>query len=167
VLVPFGERVPLASLFGVGTLCECSDEEYTKPLETGVGKVGCAICIESIYPTTVHKQAFCGAQLLCVCTNDSWFGKSSARKVHFRHSIMRAAENGKYLLRSGNCGISAIIKPTGEVQSIRTQTSKGVVTGEVQLIEKTTLYSRFKDLFTVFPAALAALAVIKMYKSKK
>ena len=167
VLVPFGEKIPFAALFGSSTLCECSDDVHTKPLETALGKVGCAICIESVYPETVRKQAADGAQILCVCTNDSWFGKSSARKVHFRHSIMRAAENGKYLLRSGNCGISAIIKPTGEVQSVRTQTSKGVVTGEVQLIEKTTLYSRFKDLFTVFPAALAALAVIKMYKSKK
>ena len=164
VLVPFGEKIPFAALFGSSTLCECSDDVHTKPLETALGKVGCAICIESVYAETVRKQAADGAQILCVCTNDSWFGKSSARNVHFRHSIMRAAENGKYLLRSGNCGISAIIKPTGEVQSVRTQTSKGVVTGEVRLIEERTLYSRFKDLFTIFPAALAALAVIKMYK---
>ena len=167
VLVPFGEKIPFAALFGSKTLCECSDDIHTKPLETALGKIGCAICIESVYPETVRKQAADGAQILCVCTNDSWFGKSSARQVHFRHSIMRAAENGKYLLRSGNCGISAIIKPTGEVQSVRTQTSKGVVTGEVQLIEEKTLYSRFKDLFTVFPALLTAIAIMKMYKGKK
>lgn len=167
VLVPFGEKIPLAFLFGMQTLCECSDEQYTKPLETELGSIGCAICIESIYPETVRRQAAGGAQILCVCTNDSWFGKSYARNMHFRHSIMRAAENGKYLLRSGNCGISAIIKPTGEVQSIRTQTSKGVVTGQISLITKRTLYSRFKDLFTVLPALLVVAAVIKMYKGRQ
>ena len=80
---------------------------------------------------------------------------------------MRAAENGKYLLRAGNCGISAIIKPTGEVLDLREEKSKGVVTGEVRLIEQVTLYSGFKDLFTVFPALLTALAVMKIYKGKK
>ena len=167
VLVPFGEKIPLAFLFGAPTLCECSDEVHTKPLETALGRIGCAICIESIYPETVRKQAAQGAQILCVCTNDSWFGGSYARKMHFRHSIMRAAENGKYLLRAGNCGISAIIKPAGEVLDLREEKSKGVVTGEVRLIEQVTLYSGFKDLFTVFPALLTALAVMKIYKGKK
>ncbi len=167
VLVPFGERVPLASLFGVGTLCECSDEEYTRPLETDIGKVGCAICIESIYPTTVHKQAFCGAQLLCVCTNDSWFGSSYARKMHFRHSIMRAVENGRYLLRSGNCGISAVISPSGKIESIREETTKGVVTGSAALISQKTFYSRTNDLFSVVPAFLTAAAVMKAYTRRE
>ena len=50
---------------------------------------------------------------------------------------------------------------------MRTQTSKGVLTGQVRLIEQQTLYSDFKDLFTVFPALLTALAVIRMYTAKK
>ena len=167
VLVPFGEKIPLAFLFGASTLCECSDETNTRPLDTALGSIGCVICIESVYPEIVRKQAAQGAQILCVCSNDSWFGGSYARSMHFRHSIMRAAENGRYLLRSGNCGISAIIKPTGEVQSVRTQTSKGVLTGQVHLIDDRTLYSAFKDLFTVLPALLTALAVMRMYTSKK
>ena len=167
VLVPFGEKIPFAFLFGAGTLCECSDQRYTKPLETKLGSIGCAICIESIYPGTVKQQACRGAQILCVCTNDSWFGSSYARGMHFRHSIMRAAENGKYLLRSGNCGISAVIKPTGEVQQIRSDTTKGVVTGEASLIPERTFYSCTGDLFAVLPASLAAIAVIKLYTSGK
>ena len=165
VLVPFGEKIPLAFLFGAGTLSECSDEQHTKPLETQLGKIGCAICIESIYPATVKKQASQGAQILCVCTNDSWFGGSYAREMHFRHSIMRAAENGKFLLRSGNCGISALIMPTGEVGSIRTDTSKGVVTGKASLIDEQTFYSCTGDLFAVLPASLAAAAIIRIYRN--
>lgn len=167
VLVPFGEKIPLAFLFGASTLCECSDQHYTKPLETKLGSIGCVICIESIYPSTVKQQACRGAQILCVCTNDSWFGSSYARGMHFRHSIMRAAENGKYLLRSGNCGISAIIKPTGEVENIRSDTTRGVVTGEASLIPERTFYSCTGDLFAVLPAALTAIAVIKLYTSGK
>lgn len=167
ILVPFGEKIPFSFLFGTSTLCECTDEEHIRPLETSLGKIGCAICIESIYPDTVRNQTEQGAQILCVCTNDSWFGQSFARQMHFRHSIMRAAENGRFLLRSGNCGISAIIKPTGEVQQIRSDTSKGVVTGDAALIGEKTLYARTKDLFAVLPAILTALAVMRMYRSKK
>ena len=44
-------------------------------------------------------------------SEDGWFGRSIGPKQHFAHSIFRAVESGKYLLRSANNGIAAIVNP--------------------------------------------------------
>lgn len=134
VLVPFGEKTPFAGLFHLDTMSECTDERYTKPLTSDGMTIGPVICIESIFPSLVSSQKEQGAQLICVSTNDSWFGKSSAREQHYRHCIMRAVENRRYVLRAGNCGISAIISPAGEQLSVKSDKSKGAVWGKVTLI---------------------------------
>ena len=49
-------------------------------------------------------------------SEDGWFGKSIGPQQHFEHSILRAIENGKYIARSSNNGIAAIINPIGVVE---------------------------------------------------
>ena len=49
-------------------------------------------------------------------SEDGWFGKSIGPKQHFAHSIFRAIESGKYVIRSANNGIAAIINPLGEIE---------------------------------------------------
>ena len=49
-------------------------------------------------------------------SEDGWFGKSIGPKQHFVHSIFRAVESGKYLLRSANNGIAAIVNPLGVIE---------------------------------------------------
>jgi apolipoprotein N-acyltransferase len=55
------------------------------------------------------------ADALVNVTNDAWFGHSSARHQHLQIARMRALEEGRYLVRAANDGISAIIGPHGEV----------------------------------------------------
>ena len=49
-------------------------------------------------------------------SEDGWFGKSVGPKQHFTHNILRAIESGKYIVRSANNGIAAIINPLGVVE---------------------------------------------------
>ena len=49
-------------------------------------------------------------------SEDGWFGQSVGPRQHFVHSIYRAIESGKYVLRSANNGISAIINPLGHIE---------------------------------------------------
>lgn len=163
VLVPFGEKIPFAFLFGADSLCECSEKDKILPIKTGKYTIGSSICIESIYPDIVRNQSAKGAEFLCVSTNDSWFGKSGARQQHFRHSIMRAAENRKWLLRAGNCGISAIISPAGEVIQSRSQREKGTVSGEISVIEEKSLYATTGDIFITLPALLTVYAILRRF----
>ena len=49
-------------------------------------------------------------------SEDGWFGNSIGPKQHFAHSIFRSIESGKYIVRSANNGISAVINPMGIVE---------------------------------------------------
>ena len=47
-------------------------------IETEYGKIGAIICFDSIYETLARESVSEGAEILCVSTNDSWFGDSAA-----------------------------------------------------------------------------------------
>ena len=56
-----------------------------------------------------------GSELLTTITNDAWYGESSAPFQHFEMAAMRAIEQGRYLVRAANTGISGIVDPYGRV----------------------------------------------------
>ena len=72
------------------------------------------ICYEIIYSGKIFNNP--GFDLIVNISEDGWFGKSIGPKQHFAHSIFRAVESGKYLLRSANNGIAAIVNPVGIVE---------------------------------------------------
>jgi len=59
--------------------------------------------------------------------------------------IMRALENGRYVLRATNTGVTAIIDSNGEIQSILTLFQQGVLTGNIQPMKGSTFFSRYGD----------------------
>jgi apolipoprotein N-acyltransferase len=67
------------------------------------------ICYEIIYSGKIFKNP--SFDLIINISEDGWFGRSIGPKQHFAHSIFRAVESGKYLLRSANNGIAAIVNP--------------------------------------------------------
>ena len=72
------------------------------------------ICYEIIYSGKLFdKSEF---DFIVNVSEDGWFGRSIGPKQHFSHSILRAIESGKYVLRSSNNGISAIVNPMGVVE---------------------------------------------------
>ena len=72
------------------------------------------ICYEIIYSGKIFKKN--NFDYIINISEDGWFGKSIGPKQHFAHSIYRAIESGKYVLRSSNNGITAIINPSGVVE---------------------------------------------------
>ena len=64
-----------------------------------------------------------GSELLTTITNDAWYGESSAPFQHFEMAAMRAIEQGRYLVRAANTGISGIVDPYGRVLA-RTQAGR-------------------------------------------
>ena len=72
------------------------------------------ICYEIIYSGKLfHKTDF---DLIINISEDGWFGQSIGLNQHFVHSIFRAIESGKYVVRSANNGIAAIINPIGKIE---------------------------------------------------
>ena len=71
---------------------------------------------------------------------------------------MRARENGKYLLRSTNDGITAIVDDSGDVVARLPRFEAGVLTGTIHTASGTTPYSRWLHL--PLWAALGVCAII-------
>lgn len=118
-LVPFGEYVPWPfSLFvekitmQAGTF-QPGDEIALASVDGH--RVGTFICYESVFGRSIRKFTANGAELLVNISNDSWYGRSAARDQHLLVARMRAAENGRWILRATNDGITSAISPAGRV----------------------------------------------------
>ena len=72
------------------------------------------ICYEIIYSGKIFEDR--NFDFIVNISEDGWFGHSIGPQQHFVHSIYRAIESGKYVLRSANNGIAAIINPLGVVE---------------------------------------------------
>ena len=168
VLAPFGEYFPLGNYLArrfpaLSELIESSSGvsrgDKTKVLEADNSKIGAIICYESIFTKMSVENSRQGADILVVASNDSWFGESPALYQHFSHSIMRAVESQKYVVRASNTGISAIISPFGEVISSASPFKKTTATGNVCLSDHQTFYCRTGEIF-VIPCIIAYIYTI-------
>lgn len=157
-MVPFGEYMPykalLSRLFPMLTELNIIEDDYVggdsaEIMSVNDGKLGNIICFESIYPHLTRQSTLDGAQLMVELTNDSWLKDSPAMYQHLSHGVFRSVENGRYLVRSANSGISAIIDSRGNIKSVLDINKTGVITDNVQYIEKQTIYTKTGDV--LFP----------------
>jgi apolipoprotein N-acyltransferase len=164
-LVPFGEYVPFQRiLFFVGPLVEAVSEfsagEVVTLLPVNGHMVTTAICYEVTYPELIRQGVLRGSELLTTITNDSWYGESSAAYQHFEMASMRAIEEGRYLVRSANTGISGIVDPYGRVRA-RTKLFETIaLVGEARFVRAQTLYAKIGDSVAYAAAALTAFALV-------
>ena len=124
-LVPFGEFTPfesILSLIGLKTITNSyqsfSSGEARIPLNIKNSKIDLnllpLICYEIIYSGKLSREN--NFDYIINISEDGWFGNSIGPKQHFSHAIFRSIESGKYIIRSANNGISAIINPMGIVE---------------------------------------------------
>jgi len=172
-LVPFGEFVPLKRLlFFVAPLVESvsdfSPGRQAVVMPIGANRLSTAICYEVVYPDLIAAFTARGSQLLTTITNDAWYGRSSAPYQHFWMATLRAVEQGRYLLRAANTGISGIVDPYGRVTAMTPLFEPAVVTGEVRFLDNRTVYARTGDAFAWACAvgALAAWFVARPHKTR-
>lgn len=166
-LVPFGEYLPLGAL--IGPLVDWFDVPMSSfsagraehaVLRVGPYPVGVSICYEDVFPDLVRDALPQAAYLLNV-TNDAWFGDSLAPAQHLEFARVRAAENGRYMVRATNTGISAIIDAKGRILATLPAFERGALVGEVQPFAGETPFSRIGSLFAVtLAAAMAGSAVL-------
>jgi apolipoprotein N-acyltransferase len=164
-LVPFGEFVPLQQLlFFVGPLVEqvggFTPGRDMVMLPTSHGPISTAICYEIVFPRLVGESVSRGSQLLTTITNDGWYGHSSAPYQHFLQASMRAIEQGRFLARSANTGITGFVDPYGRVVEKTEIFERAILVGDVRLLEGRTIYGRIGDLFAYILAALTFAALL-------
>ena len=99
------------------------------------------ICYEIIYSGNLSKKN--NFDLIINISEDGWFGKSIGPKQHFDHSIFRAIETGKYVIRSSNNGMAAIINPIGQVEKKLDYGVSGYIDLENKRDSSVTLFSTY------------------------
>ncbi len=108
-----------------------------------------------------------GSALLTTITNDAWFGRSSAPWQHFAMAAMRAVEQGRYLVRAANTGISGVVDPYGRVVLQSGLFVEGAWTADVRLIEEKTIYGQTGDWVVWGSLLLTALALAHNHDGTK
>jgi apolipoprotein N-acyltransferase len=163
-LVPFGEYVPLQQVFffaaplteQVGTFSPGA-EAVVLPVRGH--PISVAICYEVVYPALVRQFIAGGSELLTTITNDAWFGPTSAPYQHFEQASMRAIEEGRYLVRAANTGVSGIVDPYGRVVAKSAIYEPAVIVGEARYLRTSTFYTRHGDVLP-YASALLTLALL-------
>ena len=167
-LVPFGEYVPLKPLFTFGgrvaakVVQEVADfTPGTEAVNVSVEghRVGGYICYEAIFPALVRRFPADGAELLVNITNDAWYGTTSAPYQHLAMAAFRAVENGRYMVRAANTGITAVVDPRGRILEQTKLFDRAVLVREVPFVAETTFYTRHGDVFAYACSAIALAAL--------
>jgi len=119
------------------------------PIQTEVGNIGTLICFESIYPQFARKQVLNGAEALVLLTNDSLFRDTRIVRIHTQRGILRAVENGRYLIRAGQSGPSFIADPLGRIKKQSAYYEETYIKDQFALRNELTLFTRYGNYFPV------------------
>lgn len=170
-LVPFGEYVPFKNLlFFVGPLVEAVSDftpgDDLTVFESEGTRFSVAICYESIYAGMAQAFVTRGSELLTTITNDAWFGTSSAAYQHFEQGTLRAVEQGRYLVRAANTGISGAVDPYGRLLARTPLFEPAALIVDARLLTGRTIYHATGDVVAWISLAAAA-AVIWLSRKKK
>lgn len=145
-LVPFGEYIPLKSVFGWiyrdwlhMPLSDLSRGLSKQPLLIAGQKIGVNICYEDVFGDEIAQQ-LPQAELLVNLSNDAWYGQSFAADQHMQFSQVRAIETGRMVLRSTNTGATAIIDKNGQVLQHAPHDEAVILAGEAQSYRGQTPY---------------------------
>jgi apolipoprotein N-acyltransferase len=168
-LVPFGEYVPLESwLRGLIAFFDLPMSAFSAgpadqpPLRAGAYRVAPFVCYEVVYPELVARAAR-HADLLLTVSNDSWFGHSIGPLQHLQMAQMRALENGRYMIRGTNNGVSAIIDQRGRIVARSQQYMEATLTGEVDVMLGTTPFGSFGVTPVIAGCGIALGLMVLMY----
>lgn len=183
-IVPFGEFIPMRSF--IESVLPILAQVFTLPTSLTPGEksttfgatasedaiqIGTLLCFDSIYETLGIDSARAGAEIFIVPSDDSWFYDSRALNMHHAQNILRAVEQGKYTVNSGNTGMSSFVSDKGEVISKLPIFTADYLIETVYPSSHRTLYSYIGNLFVYLCVAATILPFVwqasKKIKDKK
>ena len=122
-----------------------SDSSKVFSLPGNTYKPAPVICYESIYGEYVSSYVGRGANIIAIITNDGWWGNTPGHKQHLQYARLRAIETRRWIARSANTGISAVIDDYGNIKASQPWDKAGVIRYPVPITQKITFYVRYGD----------------------
>ena len=175
-LVPFGEFLPLEkvlSQFGLKKITpgynSFSSGEVRKIINLGnkfnEKSILPLICYEIIYPGKIkNKNQY--PSLVINISEDAWFGDSIGPYQHYAKAIYRSVEEGVFIARSANKGVSGFIDPNGRSIKFLDISESGNVEYKMPQFAKSTLYSGYgnKIFFLIILLYIFLTLIFKKFK---
>ena len=122
-------------------------QESRSVFDLGDGvKAGTAVCYESVFGNFFREYILAGANLMTIITNDGWWRNTSGHIQHLHYASLRAIETRRYIARSANTGISAIINLRGDIISPTPWWEKCAIRGQVFISDAQTPFVKYGDL---------------------
>ena len=175
-LVPFGEFLPLEKIFSKLGLKKITFgyNSFTAGDTREVIDLGSKfnnkiliplICYEIIYSGKIKlRNQF--PDLVVNISEDAWFGKSIGPYQHYTKAIYRAVEEGVFIARSANKGISSLIDPNGRSIKILERSESGNIEYKMPKFSGSTLYSLYgnKIFFLIIFLYIFLILIFKKIK---
>ena len=175
-LVPFGEFLPFEnffSKFGLKKITQgyssFSSGDKRDILNLGAkfneAKILPLICYEIIYSGKIKKKNQT-PDLVINISEDAWFGDSIGPNQHFAKAIFRSVEEGVFIARSANKGISGIINPNGKTLKFLNRGESGNIEYKMPQFSEQTLFSKYgnKIFFLIILVYIFVSFIIKRLK---
>lgn len=172
-LVPGVEMMPFPTLFGLlsdlaiemggtsGSLGRQKEREiFAGPKNA---KAGTIVCYESVFGEYVTEYINKDANILFILTNDGWWEDTPGYRQHLAYAQLRAIETRRWIARSANTGISAVINPKGEIVQSADWYKKAAILADIPLEDNKTFYVKNGDLISKLSYGLSGLLFITSF----
>lgn len=140
---------PIFEKFG-GTTGGYARDSFARVLHTTNNSFNItpAVCYESIYGDYLADFNRQETDIICIITNDGWWGNTAGYKQHKDYARLRAIESRKWVARSANTGISCFIDPYGNVVQQLDWEQEGALKQTVSAIVTETFFTKHGDLLS-------------------
>jgi apolipoprotein N-acyltransferase len=137
-----------------------SDEAAVFPITGTDYKVAPVICYESVFGEYVGSYVRKGANILAIMTNDGWWGNTPGHRQHLQYARLRAIETRKWIARSANTGISAVIDPNGNIQASEPWNKMAAIKYSIHTANAETWYVRYGDYLYQLACLLSITTIL-------
>lgn len=176
-LIPFAEYLPFTNLLSQTALWQRYQEmarvlfphgqhfdsnAVQQALQLSDISIATPICYEIIHPEFVRNLVQeTQANLLVTLANDSWFGETQEPWIHLSMARLRAIEHRRWLVRSTNSGISAVIDPGGHIISQTDLNRRQNLEAVVYPVNSVTFYSAYGDWVAWLALIIAVISLVR------
>ena len=146
-LAPLGEYIPWYLKLFAGALEpeKVVDTDLEEPIAFKSQKFGALTCFDINEAWEARRQVRDGANVIISSFSNVFYGEKGllAAKVDLQRARTRAIETGRWIIRSGQGGITAIINSRGVITQQLPWWTDGIITGVYKTKENKTLFVQY------------------------